>query len=138
MDRIVSSDLLRCRETSELLARDREVVLAPELRELHFGHWEGRTAAECYLRDPVRYAQWLHDPWRVAPPGGERLDELAARVRAFLDRLAAACPGRTVAVVTHAGPIRVVAAPHPSRIWTVDVPPASLLVRWWRLREGVP
>jgi alpha-ribazole phosphatase len=129
--RIFSSDLLRCRETAALLAGDAEVVETPELRELGFGRWEGLTADECARRDPETYARWLSDPWRVAPPGGEPLDRLAARVRRVLDRLAALHPGSTVALVTHAGPIRVVLARDPEDFWAPDVPVASLwMCRW--------
>src|SRR4051812_12345829 len=67
--------------------------------ELGQGDWEGRPAAEIVER-------WVDilDEWRVRPtaahaPGGESLDEVAARARpaisSLLDRLAAARPGMT-------------------------------------------
>ena len=47
-DLLISSPLQRCRMFAEQLAAARKVPLRIEadLRELHFGEWEGRNAAE--------------------------------------------------------------------------------------------
>lgn len=94
---IWSSPSLRCRSLAETLGAP--FRLDPRLRELSFGEWEGRTWAE--LNSPE--ARHWGDNWQtVAPPRGESLPELLARLRAFLADL-----GDTDAIVlTHAGPIR--------------------------------
>ena len=81
------------------------VIICPELRELDFGAWEGRT-----------YAQIASEPdgpavlgGQAAPPGGESLRDLAARVGRFLAR---ARPGmddageRTAVIIAHGGSLR--------------------------------
>ena len=46
VQRVYTSPLQRCTETAEILFPDREIVVAEDFRELHFGKFEGRTAEE--------------------------------------------------------------------------------------------
>lgn len=73
------------------------------LQELDFGAWEN-----CLWDDVPRAAldRWAADPWGFCPPGGETGAALVARVSAFQ---AALPPGRHV-VITHGGPLKVLAA----------------------------
>src|SRR5262249_62157592 len=57
--------------------------LDPRLVERDFGTWQGLTAIEVEARGP-------DDGWDWRPPGGETLREVLARVRAWLDDVAAA------------------------------------------------
>ncbi len=132
---IVSSDLRRCRETADLLAPNRDVKIAPQLRELDFGAWEGLTARTCQRRDPERFDRWMRDPRHTRPPEGETLTRLWTRVRAFVASLVKRYPGRTLALITHAGPIRAIAAHDASRFWNIDVPPASIMEIVWTERR---
>ena len=131
-DRVFSSDLLRCRETAEAVVPGRDVVFSARLRELHFGRWEGLTARECRARHPRLFDTWCRDPLGHAPPGGESLRRLRSRVRAFVADLARRHAGRTVALITHGGPIRTLLAARPEEFWTSDVPPGSLHVLDWK------
>jgi broad specificity phosphatase PhoE len=135
-DVVVSSDLRRCLETAELLAPDARILASERLRELDFGEWDGLSARTCRRRDRSRFDRWMLDPWSTRPPGGESLRQLWTRVRAYVATLARRFPGRTLAIVTHAGPIRALLAPEPSRFWSVDVPPASLFAVDWNRPEG--
>ncbi len=128
IDRVFSSDLRRCRETAEIIAPGADVTFTEQLRELSFGRWEGWTSGECARRYPSRYGRWLDDPRSGAPPGGESLDHLARRVGGFVRRVVHRFPGRTVALITHGGPIRVLLVRNLADFWTVDVPPAALIV----------
>lgn len=97
---VIASPAARCRRLAERLAARDCVPLGidPRLAELDFGAWEGRRW------DTIPRAEsdpWTADPWRVAPPGGERFADLHARVGAALAEAADAA-----ALVTHAGPIR--------------------------------
>jgi broad specificity phosphatase PhoE len=107
-DAVVSSDLQRAHQTAELLASRLGCPLRGDrdLRELHFGAWEGRTWAEIERADPARYASFMRN-WRSArAPGGESYAELAERVQRALTRIVAA---RCV-VVAHAGSLRALAS----------------------------
>jgi len=135
-DLIFSSDLRRCRQTAEILSPDAEIRISARLRELDFGAWDGRTADSCRRRDPRRFDQWMRDPWSVRPPRGESLSRLWRRVRTFVASLARRHPHRTLALITHGGPIRALLAPDPARFWTADVPPGALITLRWDPRSG--
>lgn len=101
IDRVVSSDLARAVATARPVAQRRglPVETSPRLRERDLGAW---------TRQPVRTAppafrEVLHR-FRVAPPGGESLSDVAARVTAWLaDQPDGA--SRTL-VVAHGGVLR--------------------------------
>lgn len=94
---IWSSPSLRCRQLAEALGAPFRIDA--RLQELNFGDWEGRTWAE--LDSPA--ARHWGDNWQIAaPPQGESLPELLARLRAFLAEL----DGTDAILLTHAGPIR--------------------------------
>ena len=139
VDHVFTSDLRRCRETAELLVPGATVVCTKRLREMDFGAWEGLTPSECLRMSPSLYQCWLEDPRSVSPPGGEPLDRFAGRVLSFADRVAARFSGKTVALVTHGGPIRVLLDPGLRDLPHLYVPPAGLIVRPWRgAREADP
>lgn len=102
---VVSSDLIRARATADAIAGSRpRLPDEPDLREVHFGEWEGRGFAEVWTRSP-RLAQRLWDaPGDAHPPGGESWHTLAARVGSAIDRLRAAHPDGLIAVA-HFGSI---------------------------------
>ncbi|MFJ9408339.1 bifunctional RNase H/acid phosphatase [Streptomyces sp. NPDC101393] len=105
---VVSSPLLRCRETAEAVA-DRlglEVRIDDGLRETDFGAWEGLTFAEVRERYPDDLNAWLGSS-KVAPTGGgESFATVARRVAVARDKLVARYAGRTVLAVTHVTPIK--------------------------------
>ena len=63
-DVLVSSPLQRCAAFARELAADRRLPLRiePELRELHFGAWEGRSAAELMSTDAEALGRFWADP----------------------------------------------------------------------------
>jgi broad specificity phosphatase PhoE len=110
LDHMVSSDLIRARETANRIAVHHPTVplsLDADLREITMGEWEGMTQAEVLARDPAQAARWLTDPATVAPPGGETYGDLRDRLLRALDRWTTAVYGGTVLWVTHGGAIGV-------------------------------
>jgi len=105
---VVSSPLRRARVTAAAVAEVAGAELAVDdgLVETDFGRWDGLTFAEARERWPADHAAWLVDP-AAAPPGGESIHQVARRVRRVRDRLLAAYPGRTVVVVSHVTPIKL-------------------------------
>lgn len=127
VDALVTSPAARCRATASCLATGVDAVADPRWAELDFGAWAGRTMDATWADDRGSLQQWLDDP-TVAPPGGESLSELAARVGGALADLRV--DGTTTAVVTSGGPIKVavlsaLAAPW-SSLWHLDVAPCSV------------
>lgn len=107
---IVSSDLLRARETAEILSRALGVPLLaadPDLRERGFGCFEGLTREECAARFADAWQAYRADP-RIMPPGGESHDEVVARMRRGYHRLHAALTAETDVgvLVSHGGSLR--------------------------------
>ncbi len=109
VDRIYSSDLLRCMETIEGFAKQRNLSVIPDsnLREMNFGQWEGKTYEEIMAVDPEKGTVWYNDPFSVCPPNGETLLELGNRVdQLIMNIIAESKRGETVALISHGGPIR--------------------------------
>jgi broad specificity phosphatase PhoE/ribonuclease HI len=107
IDLVVSSPLLRTRQTAELIAKAAgvDLVFDDDLVETDFGAWEGLTFAEAREIDPEALDAWLASP-DIAPPGGESFADVAARVTRARDRLVAAHPERTLVVVSHVTPLK--------------------------------
>ncbi|WP_263146499.1 alpha-ribazole phosphatase family protein [Pseudomonas sp. RIT-PI-AD] len=111
-DALISSPLRRCAAFAEALA-EREALplhLEPGLSELHFGDWEGRSAAELMETDREALGRFWADPYAFTPPRGETLVAFAARVTGALEGLRTRFPGQRLLVITHGGVMRLLLA----------------------------
>jgi len=132
-DAVVSSDLRRSLQTAHALVVDRmdAVQRLRELRELNFGHWEGKTIAEVRTVDRSNWSRWMHDPFQHAPPGGETLVELSDRLERVLDAIRA-FEGRRVLVVSHQTPIQLMLCRllelNPRNYWKLVVETGSVTI----------
>lgn len=111
IDVIVCSPLMRTRQTAEAAA---EVLGVPvttdaDLRELDFGDWEGLTAAEAQAKSPLAFRRWSASI-DVKPPGGESIADVSTRVARARQRILDQHAGRTVLVVSHVTPIKLLLA----------------------------
>ena len=106
---LYASDLQRAWATALAVATPLGLPVhkEPRLREITFGQWEGMTTAEIQARDAETLALWRTDPARIAPPGGETLQQVATRVRAAFDSLIATYQEQTIMLVAHSGTLRV-------------------------------
>jgi ribonuclease H / adenosylcobalamin/alpha-ribazole phosphatase len=136
-DAVVASPMRRTVQTAEVVAArlGLPVRLDDGWVEGTFGEWEGLTAAEVVERWPQEHGRWLAST-AAAPPGGESLDALAARVGRARDRTIARQPRGTVLVVAHAGPIkalvRAALGGDATMVWRLESAPASITTtRWW-------
>lgn len=107
LDAVYCSDLQRARRTAQIAASAHalEVVARPELRELHFGEFEGAIFEQISERNPALAQAWLERSLTLAMPGGESLPQLARRVAGFAPRLNDH-DGQTVLIVAHSGSLR--------------------------------
>lgn len=108
-DRVVSSPMVRCAEFARVFSRQRSLPLDfdERLKEIHFGAWEGRTAAELMAEAPEPLARFWSDPDKHPPPGGEPLARFRARVLDAWSDIVSLYAGQRVLVVSHGGVIRV-------------------------------
>jgi broad specificity phosphatase PhoE len=127
VERVVVAPARRCTATATAAGWKVDSV-DTAWAELNFGDWAGGAFEDVARVAPAALAAWQADPLRTAPPNGETLAALAARVLPALDALHDRAE-RTV-VVTHAAPIKL-AVLHavgaaPDRLWHVDIAPSSI------------
>ncbi len=111
-DLIISSPLQRCAAFAQQLATERGVplLLESDVRELHFGAWEGQTALALMDQHEADLGQFWTDPYAFTPPDGEPVLAFATRVLAAIERIAAEHGGRRVLLVSHGGVMRLLLA----------------------------
>jgi broad specificity phosphatase PhoE len=131
IDAIYSSPLDRARQTAEPLAvaRGLPVVDLPEVTEFNMGEWDGQRFGDLEANDE-RWRRFNHLRSLTRAPGGELMVEVQARIAGALVRVVDAHPGGTVAVFSHADPIRAAVlyfAGMPIDFFSrLDVAPASV------------
>jgi broad specificity phosphatase PhoE/ribonuclease HI len=132
-DALVSSPVLRTRETAEILGAvlGHEVREEPGIAEMEFGTWDGLSFTEVHERWPDELTSWLGD-LDSAPHGGESFRTVEARVLEGKDRLLEAHPGQTVVAVSHVTPIKTLVshalgAPLEA-VYRMELAPASVTV----------
>ena len=113
VQRVYTSPLQRCTESAEILFPDREIVVAEDFRELHFGKFEGKTADEiiniCNKKSGVlglsgNVSSDFRDLAMAAADGNETakdaLEAYAYRVGKYIGAYAAAMNGVDAIVFT--------------------------------------
>lgn len=112
IDAIYVTPLRRTAETGAPLAERLGITPTVErdLREVHLGEWEGGVLREkVAAADPVAVQIFQEQRWEVIP-GAEPAEAFSSRVRAAVERIAAAHPDERVAVFAHGGTIGEVLA----------------------------
>ncbi|MFC0543691.1 histidine phosphatase family protein [Kutzneria chonburiensis] len=114
---VIASDLVRARETAEIIAARLDLPLEfdPEIREQNLGVLEGQRLDSPFADDPT--AQDTVDRlWRepfLRPDTGESIADMYDRVHRAFRRHAEARPGLDIVLVTHGGPVRMAATAEP-------------------------
>lgn len=122
---VLTSPLLRARETCRIAGYGDVAEIEPDLREWDYGEYEGRTTVEIREHDP----RWTI--WTGRVPGGETLEQVAERAKAVVAR-ALTVPG-DVALFAHGHILRVLAAcwlelgPECGRVLALDTATLSVL-----------
>ena len=149
---MLSSPMRRTRESADIVAGQLGATYetADALIEAGFGSWEGLTYAEVLRKDPQGFTTWLSDPTQPAGGDGDSMQGVAERMRETRDLMLLAHATRTVVVVTHLTPIKmlvqsVLDLPFEAAFKT-EIMPASVTVLTWypdgrgvvRLLNGLP
>lgn len=123
---VVSSDLVRCRQTAAGIGAPAHVPMRVDarLREIDLGAWSGLTGAEAAVRFPEENSAWRRGE-DVRRGGGEIYEEVAERAFAVLTEIMVegtpADPSGLVVFVLHGGTARALIGR------ALGVPPAN----WW-------
>jgi probable phosphoglycerate mutase len=104
---IYATTLQRTAQTAAPLAvaTGLEVHVEADLREVFLGEGEGGPWRKMVAENgPVMQRMFAEERWDVVP-GAEPTEELAARIRTAIEKMAARHPGERVAAFTHGGVI---------------------------------
>lgn len=101
---VYSSPQLRAMETAAFIGRVQGIPVTeiPELVEIGYGEWEGRTSQDILTTDREQYEAWWRHPATVAMPGGETVNQVDERCRQAWRRIRSEIKG-DAAVVAHGG-----------------------------------
>lgn len=103
---VYASPLERTLQTAEPIAKTFQVPVqtSSDLGELRFGEWEGLSIGE--LQNISAWKRFNDQRHLAAAPAGESMIECQARVVRCLETLREQHPHETIAVVSHADPLR--------------------------------
>ena len=102
VDVVVSSDFRRARETAGMIASAYGIPVTTDerLREVRFGDFEGRPAAEYH----AHFSRFSEKFEKRLPGDGETLRDVARRIASFFSDMERRYEGKRVVVVTHEYP----------------------------------
>ena len=99
---VFTSPLVRALDTCRAAGLAEEAIVDPDLREWDYGEYEGRTT------DEIRETQPGWSIWADPVPGGETIDDVAARVDRVIERTLRV--EGDVAIFGHGHCLRILAA----------------------------
>lgn len=108
-DLIVTSPLVRARQTAEIIAASLgaiEIKEEPAIAEVSYGRWEGMTFNE--LIQDSYYAIYRESPVEHPTPGGETIPDVQRRGVEAISRTVLNNPGRRIVFVSHGDIIRTI------------------------------
>ena len=133
MSEVLSSPLQRAIQTAEIIgqAAGIEVARDPRLIDFQLGKWTGMTYEDVAKNE--EYQRFVQQPDAERIPGGESLEDVRRRAVSAVDQaLADNATGDALAIVTHAGIIRVLIThymgSHPANYHRVRVSPGSISI----------
>lgn len=108
VDSVYSSDLVRAFQTAKIIFSDKIIHKRKALREIDFGQFCSLTFKEANRLYPDAYKTLIKNPQNAKIPKGESMHDFAKRVGRCFDRICKQNPEKTVALVSHGGPIRII------------------------------
>ena len=100
IDRVISSPLMRARQTAAALGKP--VEIDQRIVELDYGSFDGLLQSDV---PGETWRKWRSDK-NYRPPNGETLAELDLRVRQAVNELVAEARTKNIVVVSHVSPIK--------------------------------
>lgn len=139
---IYSSPLERAVETASPLAQVHGLALQirDRLAEVDVGHWTGQVLKE--LTQTEEWKKLMVWPGGFRFPEGESMAHMQARMAAELDAIRADHPGQSIAIVSHADPLKAAVAHYlglPMDLFQrLVIEPASVtILQFWPFGPGL-
>jgi isoleucyl-tRNA synthetase len=100
---IFSSDVLRTKQTAEIVARESglEVKTDPRLRDINWGTYQGKPMKEAW----AYYDHQMERKFEKAPPEGESWSEVQKRMVDFLKEIEKNYQDKNILIVSHGDPL---------------------------------
>lgn len=112
LNAIYSSSSERALQTVKYVnaGRDIPIFIDPDLKELSFGEWEGKTHKEIEEIDPKEYFHFWNEPksYNHQPHKGEGLADFKKRVEEAFKRIIAENTSGNLLIVTHGVVIKAI------------------------------
>lgn len=110
LNAVYTSGLSRAATSARIIAGPSGLtpVVLQDLRERHFGIWEGMSFLEINKMHPETFNAWAENPLRFSPTGGESTIEVRDRVIKALDSILNRHQNEHIAVVAHGGVNRII------------------------------
>jgi phosphoserine phosphatase len=127
--RIYTSPLERCVKTGAAIARACGLAAGEardDLNDIDYGRWQFKTFQDAKADNPALFAAWFETPHLVRFPGGESLQDLAARVADALRFVLAHHATDTIVIVGHDSVNRALL------LQLIDLP----LSAYWRIEQS--
>ncbi len=105
---VYSSNLRRAKQTAKIVFKNILFKEIADFREMNFGEFEGLKYNEVIKKNPLFYKNWIDDPEKIVIPGGEKFKKFVKRVRKGLSQIITKNTDRTISLVAHGGPIRII------------------------------
>jgi phosphoserine phosphatase len=126
--KIYTSPMNRCVATGAAIAKACGITaeICGDLNDIDYGAWQFKTFADAKADDPALFAAWFASPQTVRFPGGESLQDGAARCANAMRLVLARHPHDTIALVGHDSVNRVLL------LQCLDLP----LSAYWRIDQA--
>ena len=106
-NKIYCSDRKRVLQTKAIAFGKVVFTKLKDLREIHFGAFEGLRHEQILKKYPQVYKKWLKDPYRAQVPKAESMQVFKERILKVMKKIVRLNRGKNVAVVCHGGVIGI-------------------------------
>ncbi|MFA5008508.1 MAG: histidine phosphatase family protein [Candidatus Omnitrophota bacterium] len=108
IDKIFVSPSKRAVDFCKIVFGGKGQKLLVGLQEMNFGIFEGLTYSKALKKYPEICAKWFKNPKRFNVPEAESFNSFKRRVLSTIKKIIRGNRGKTIAIVTHGGPIMLV------------------------------
>lgn len=103
---VFASPMKRAVSTAELCFPNTQKIIVNDFREMNFGAFEGRTAAE--MENDEEYTKWVNSFCEDVCPNGESVGTFSKRTCAAFENIVCRSNAENAAVVAHGGTIMAI------------------------------